>query len=399
MAYATTTINSATPAADLATWLNTQLTANGWEFVETVKDAVPTITAGHCGYMYHLQSTTPLSGTATSATSTTLTRTGSTWYTGGVGLGGYTVTITGGTGSGQSRTITSNTSTVLTVPTWDVTPDATSTFVITASVDIYKSPAASNSLNTDFYVSITTGGVTEFHVGIFEEWNTSTKVKTKYAPGTGVGKTIHSAGYVDDAGVNAVTHPGSRVTTVASQANVIHLTVDADRIILGNVASEYGFFYAGIFDSFLTPTADPMPLVVMNYNTSYSAGNNGVYTREPGAPSATQNNFQGVWGGNPTGLTTYRHSYGPVPNSNDINFLNSSDVYRPAATARVWIATCRGSSSGYSARGIVRDVVTSRSGGLKGDTLSVTDSNGVARTYVMVSGEPSATPKLFVPSS
>lgn len=33
--YATTTINSATPAVDLMTWLGTQLTDNGWTFVET----------------------------------------------------------------------------------------------------------------------------------------------------------------------------------------------------------------------------------------------------------------------------------------------------------------------------------------------------------------------------
>lgn len=33
--YATTTINSATPAVDLMTWMGTQLTDNGWTFVET----------------------------------------------------------------------------------------------------------------------------------------------------------------------------------------------------------------------------------------------------------------------------------------------------------------------------------------------------------------------------
>ena len=35
MAYATTTINSAQPAVELMAWLDTQMQANGWQFVET----------------------------------------------------------------------------------------------------------------------------------------------------------------------------------------------------------------------------------------------------------------------------------------------------------------------------------------------------------------------------
>ena len=43
---------------------------------------------------------------------------------------GMTVTITGGTGVGQSRLITDNTSTYLTVATWTITPDGTSDFKV-----------------------------------------------------------------------------------------------------------------------------------------------------------------------------------------------------------------------------------------------------------------------------
>jgi hypothetical protein len=79
-------------------------------------------------------SDTPLaSGTATSATSTTLTVTGKTWD-----VNKWTnsqIRITGGTGIGQVRTISSNTNTVLTVPTWTVTPDATSTYEIAGNDD------------------------------------------------------------------------------------------------------------------------------------------------------------------------------------------------------------------------------------------------------------------------
>lgn len=68
------------------------------------------------------------SGTATSATSTTLVNSAKTW-TGSQWIN-YQVRITGGTGAGQIRIITANTSTTLTVATWTTTPDATSTYVI-----------------------------------------------------------------------------------------------------------------------------------------------------------------------------------------------------------------------------------------------------------------------------
>mgnify|MGYP006995906754 FL=1 len=45
------------------------------------------------------------------------------------------VRIVSGTGIGQTRTISSNTTNTLTVPAWTVTPDATSTYEITGNDD------------------------------------------------------------------------------------------------------------------------------------------------------------------------------------------------------------------------------------------------------------------------
>lgn len=59
---------------------------------------------------------------------TTIGKTGKSYTTNA--FAGWRVTIQGGTGAGQSRVITSNTSTTLTVPTWTTTPDATSDFSI-----------------------------------------------------------------------------------------------------------------------------------------------------------------------------------------------------------------------------------------------------------------------------
>ena len=69
------------------------------------------------------------SGTATSGTGTTLADTGQSW--GANAHANKVVKITGGTGSGQTRLIASNTATVLTVGTaWGTNPDATSVYEI-----------------------------------------------------------------------------------------------------------------------------------------------------------------------------------------------------------------------------------------------------------------------------
>lgn len=75
------------------------------------------------------------SGTSTgSNTTTTLANTGKTWTVNQ--WANSQVRITGGTGIGQTRTISSNTATALTVSVaWTTTPDATSTYEITANED------------------------------------------------------------------------------------------------------------------------------------------------------------------------------------------------------------------------------------------------------------------------
>ena len=72
-------------------------------------------------------------GTATSATATTLVDSGKSWTSNQWGT--YWVTITAGTGTGQpGAQITSNTATTLTVGSWTVQPDATSQYAIVKSL-------------------------------------------------------------------------------------------------------------------------------------------------------------------------------------------------------------------------------------------------------------------------
>ena len=95
-------------------------------------------------------------GTATSATGTTLVNTAKAWATNQ--WANSQVRITGGTGAGQIRIITSNTGTTLTVPTWTITPDATSVYAIEGNDD-YIYYIGSNAVTTYRY-SITSNSWT-----------------------------------------------------------------------------------------------------------------------------------------------------------------------------------------------------------------------------------------------
>jgi hypothetical protein len=123
-------------------------------------------------------------GTATSATGTTLTQIGKTW-TASQWINSQ-VRITGGTGAGQIRTITANTADTLTVATWTTNPDATSTYVIEG--------------NDNFLYYIGNNAVTMYRYDIAANtWSTlSPGVARGGAPTTGMsGHWVHSAPEAD----------------------------------------------------------------------------------------------------------------------------------------------------------------------------------------------------------
>jgi hypothetical protein len=116
---------------------------------------------------------TPLAtGTATSGTGTTLVNTGKNWTVNQ--WTNFQVRIVSGTGAGQIRTITSNTATALTVPTWTVNPDATSVYNIEG--------------NDDFIYYLGNNAVTLFRYSISgNSWSTLTPTAARTgAPGAGM---------------------------------------------------------------------------------------------------------------------------------------------------------------------------------------------------------------------
>lgn len=92
-------------------------------------------------------------GTSTSTNSaTTLNDTGKAWTLNQ--WNNYPVTITGGTGFGQTRTISANSATQLTVSTnWTTTPDNTSTYRIRQIRDIVSNNANTLTLSADWAVT------------------------------------------------------------------------------------------------------------------------------------------------------------------------------------------------------------------------------------------------------
>jgi hypothetical protein len=118
-------------------------------------------------------------GTATSATSTTLAQTGKTWTTSQ--WINSQVRITGGTGAGQIRTITANTADTLTVATWTTTPDVTSTYAISG--------------NDNFLYYIGNNAVTMYRYDITANtWSTLSPIAARAtAPQAGMsGHWVHS---------------------------------------------------------------------------------------------------------------------------------------------------------------------------------------------------------------
>jgi hypothetical protein len=119
-------------------------------------------------------------GTATSATTTTLVQTGKTW-TASQWINSQ-VRITAGTGAGQIRTITANTADTLTVATWTTTPDATSQYAIEG--------------NDDFLYLLGNNAVTLYRYSISANtWSTLTPGAARAAaPGAGMSAHwVHSA--------------------------------------------------------------------------------------------------------------------------------------------------------------------------------------------------------------
>jgi hypothetical protein len=114
-------------------------------------------TWGTDGRLLSIKGKSFATGTATSGTNTTLVNNTKTWTVDQ--WIGYQIRITGGTGAGQTRVITDSDATSVTVATWTINPDSTSTYSIEGdentmylignnAVTMYKYSISGNSWST-----------------------------------------------------------------------------------------------------------------------------------------------------------------------------------------------------------------------------------------------------------
>jgi hypothetical protein len=146
-------------------------------------------------------------GTATSATGTTLVNSAKGWATNQ--WANYQVRIVSGTGAGQIRSITSNTGTTLTVPTWTTTPDATSVYNIEG--------------NDDFLYYMGNNAVTLYRYSISANtWSTLSPTAARAAaPTTGMsGHWIYGETNTDWIAENAIIN-GRRIYSFRGAAGAV----------------------------------------------------------------------------------------------------------------------------------------------------------------------------------
>lgn len=286
--YTSGTINSATPATDLMTALDTHITNNGWTFVET--------------------------------------------YTSGTNIS-----------------------------------------------NIYKSPGASNSFGTDFYVGLNRTSTTS-NVALFlcELYDSSTHYARKYAP-PGL-NAIPDTDYtvVDATGINpdsASFQKAAVITRVNSTLFTWYANVTVDRMIFGSSATSGELVYAGLYDPLIP--GDSFPICVMKISgSSTSATTYGAVTRELNQTAATANNWAVQTNGTVISSTASQNiAYGAnVFSTGTLLYTGNVPVQR------IFFSSTRNTSTGI--RGLLKGVVVAGSGtSVTGDTLSYT-SGGTTYNYI-----------------
>lgn len=297
-----------------------------------------------------------ITGTATGTqTSTTLQDTSKSWTVNQ--FANHSVKITGGTGSGQTRFITSNTSDTLTVPTWTTTPvSGSSTYSITplssgkfggGSEHI---PASSEHLS----VATTITGVKT--VSFWTNPNANTNYFISLTSGayiTASGGTMSATGFTNP----KIYVNGTESTSIAANSwQLVIVTtdtaIDANQFYVGRQGSNY---YDGTMDEVRTYNraltsaeiaklyswaAGPIAHWNMDENTGTTAndstgnGNTGTLTSGP------------TWVPGKFGVATYydgSNDYTLVTDSNllDVttNFTISAWVYPTSLTGDQYIVT------------------------------------------------------------
>lgn len=238
------------------------------------------------------------------------------------------------------------------------------------TIDVYRSPAASNVYGVDWYLILAemanAAGTTRYlFTTVAEEWDDATKTATRYCPAAS-GLTPAADGSVGAAGAT-LTMANVRYNAGLAGANADGHTLGiwsegANAVIIGNV-------YAGLLERFQTIALDPVPLIVMSVDNGSTAQSTayGSSTREPGQAAAHTYNFSVQMSTDLTVNRLYRQTA-------NLEVYSQRQIFSPAA--------CRSSRNVTdSIRGILRGVRIGTVAPAQGDTMTETLPDGTTRTY------------------
>lgn len=191
---------------------------------------------------------------------------------------------------------------------------------------VIKNPASLNYFQSDWHMALgyVTNSKGNMLCHLFENWNTSSKMATAYAPAKS--NSWAPTGSYTSGRSPAMLHSGDNFAAASMELFQVgprgiaggenyYYSIDADRLCLAVAVNSTnlttrGALYVGAYERFLPSSLDPVPLVLTRLQ-SYDANQNftvsraescfGAATREPGAAGYDSNNFTAGWftnGGN-----------------------------------------------------------------------------------------------------
>lgn len=240
-----------------------------------------------------------------------------------------------------------------------------------ATVNVYKSPAASNSANQDWYLVIGSVVVTTTRFLAFsvcEGWDATAHQATKYVPNTNnvVPAADFSIGTTPASLASAFIGINNGWTDASGFTFTINITID--RLIILAVQS----FYVGLMDRAYPTTVDPVnPVGWVNLvPNGASTANNGGCTRCPGAVTATAYNWRVQVSNN-----TFGRPFTPFT-------LADSVTGKPFLSP---LAICESRFPTSSMRALLKDMRINQTTTSTGsDTLTETMADGSTRSYAAV---------------
>lgn len=307
-------------------------------------------------------------------------------------------------GNGTFATVAYNTTVAATSPdgaTWTqrVMPNHSES----PTVDVWKSPAASNTLGSDWYLLLRRIGDLSLllYYQVAEQYNASTH-RASNLGGVGNSSTPTAILYA-----NPATSLSPELTTTFGSAATVTLTntqfsyivsASANRFVLGiKTSAEFGF-YCGLYEDLLPTGTTQFPLVAARIPTSATGslsigyGNvigAGGFTREPLQTASSFQNFESA-----IHLASIATAGGTVVTAAMIGFTpmtTTGALYgNTTSLSRVPVGSLRAANFSDALRGLLIGMVMSSQASVVGDTITAG-----GKTYVRIAG-PTSTLGYFV---